>query len=292
MKNLFWTRIEYGKRFDTMTSAVTDAGTINAVIGLAREAGRKIMEIYDSGEFATEIKSDDSPLTAADLASNKIILEGLKNISDYPVLSEETPVDWKTRKNWRTFWLVDPLDGTKDFIAKNGQFTVNIALIENNAPVLGVIHIPADGTTYWAFHGGGAFRDGVRITNDGKRGVLVGADSVFHSTAATAAFFEKHNITDIRRIGSWIKYCRLAEGAIDIYPRLNGTKEWDTAAGQVILEEAACSMIDIATICGAATMRHSNGDGATTGKPLRYNKPDIRNNHFIAMRNNLMETFL
>jgi 3'(2'), 5'-bisphosphate nucleotidase len=228
------------------------------------------MEIYESGDFGTQIKEDNSPLTRADTASNELFLERLPQISDYPVVSEETSVDYETRKKWDTFWLLDPLDGTKDFIAKNGQFTVNIALIRGNAPVLGVVHIPARNETYWAERGKGAYKDGRKIFNNSTRKDLIACDSMFHSTKETAAYLEKHHITQIKRFGSSIKLCKIAEGEIDIYPRLNGTKEWDTAAGQVILLEAGCKIIDI-----------------TTGENLVYNKPDIRNNHFIAARNSL-----
>jgi 3'(2'), 5'-bisphosphate nucleotidase len=190
-------------------------------------------------------------------------------------VSEECAVEYGIRKNWDKFWLIDPLDGTKDFIAKNGQFTVNIALIDGETPVLGVIYVPASNEMYWAENGGGAYRDcdaggSSRIYNSSQRTDLIASDSVFHSSAETKAFLKKNNITQIKRFGSSLKYCRLAEGEIDIYPRFNGTKEWDTAAGQVILYEAGCKIIDL-----------------NTKQNLKYNKPDIRNNFFIAMRGDL-----
>jgi 3'(2'), 5'-bisphosphate nucleotidase len=243
---------------------------INSIILLTKIAGKKIIELYNSGDFETEIKSDNSPLTNADLASNKIIMDGLKRISDYPIVSEEAMIEYDIRKKWNMFWLVDPLDGTKDFIAKNGQFTINIALIDGNIPVLGIVHIPAQNSTYWAEKGRGAYKDGLKIYNSSTRTDLIASDSIFHSSAETLDFLAKHHIRQIKRFGSSIKLCKLAEGEIDLYPRFNGTKEWDTAAGQAILGEAGCMIIDV-----------------TTGKNIAYNKPDIRNNYFVAMRNDL-----
>jgi 3'(2'), 5'-bisphosphate nucleotidase len=248
------------------------------IIEIARLAGKKILEIYESGDFDVSVKDDASPLTRADLASNEIISAGLKRISGYPVVSEEAAVGYAERKNWERFWLVDPLDGTKDFIARNGQFTVNIALIYGDEPLLGVIYIPPSDELYWAERGGGAYRvfsgydskHWQKIYNSSRRTDLIAGDSVFHSSDETKAFLEKNRITRIKRYGSSLKYCRLAEGEIDIYPRFNGTKEWDTAAGQVILSEAGCKIIDL-----------------TTKQNLKYNKPDMRNNFFIAMRGDL-----
>jgi 3'(2'), 5'-bisphosphate nucleotidase len=268
---------------------------LHKMMEIARQAGEKILEIYNSENIEIKLKDDMSPVTLGDLEANEIITRGLKQISGFPIVSEEALVEYKTRKNWETFFLVDPLDGTKDFIAKNGQFTVNIALIEGETPVLGVIYIPAAGDMYWAERGGGAYRargygcaasgDGAsedavsgrtafpkyeRIYNSSRRTDLTASDSVFHSSAETKTFLEKNNITQIKRFGSSLKYCRLAEGEIDIYPRFNGTKEWDTAAGQALLREAGCKIIDL-----------------TTKQTLKYNKPDIRNNFFIAMRDDL-----
>jgi 3'(2'), 5'-bisphosphate nucleotidase len=239
---------------------------------LVHLAGGSILEIYNSGNLGIITKEDNSPLTQADCVSNKILLDGLYRILDCPVLSEETPVNYEIRRNWQKFWLVDPLDGTKDFIAGNGMFTVNIALIEDGLPILGIIYLPATDTTYYAEKGRGASRNGKRIYNNSTRSGkdLIAADSMFHSTQDTREFLRKNGITRIKRYGSSLKYGKLAEGEIDLYPRLNGTKEWDTAAGQIILEEAGCMMVAM-----------------TTSKPLKYNKPDIKNCFFLAMRNNL-----
>jgi 3'(2'), 5'-bisphosphate nucleotidase len=243
---------------------------INEVIKIAREAGNAIMKIYLEPEFEVITKEDDSPLTKADLVSDQIIAKGLSHISPYPILSEENYIEFSERKNWNKFWLVDPLDGTKDFIDRNGEFTINIALIEQSKPVLGVLLAPAIGLLYHAEKGKGAFCNGNPIKNTSKRNDLVGSDSRHHSTKETIHFFEKHRIYQVIKFGSAVKFGKLAEGIIDIYPRLNGTKEWDTAAGQIICNEADCKLVD-----------------CVTGKEIVYNKENIKNNFFIASRNDL-----
>jgi 3'(2'), 5'-bisphosphate nucleotidase len=245
---------------------------IQKVISIAKEASREILEIYNSSDLDINFKSDNSPVTKADLISNKVITTGLKKISSYPIVTEESPIPYNTRKEWNKFWLVDPLDGTKDFINKNGQFTINIALIEKNKPVLGVVYIPVENDVYYAELGKGAYKNGKKIFNNSDRIDLIGTDSNFHSTQETQSFFKRYNINNIKRFGSSIKICKLSEGYIDIYPRLNGTKEWDTAATHIIANEAGCSLIDI-----------------NTEKELIYNKPKIENNFFVALRNNLKE---
>jgi len=211
-----------------------------------------------------------SPLTMADITSNNIIIEELKKISDYPIFTEESIVDYKIRKDWDTFWLVDPLDGTKDFISKTGEFTINIALITNGRPILGVVLIPTTGDVYYAQLGQGAFKNGNLIFNNSTREKLIGADSIFHSSEETKAFFIKHDICDIKKYGSSLKICKLAEGEIDVYPRFNGTKEWDTAASHIIANEAGCKLVDV-----------------ITKKELIYNKEKYKNNFFVASRNDL-----
>lgn len=243
---------------------------INKVIEIARNASTEIIKIYNSNQFDIQLKDDDSPLTAADVLSHNIIVEGLEQISDFPIMSEENIVEYSTRKNWDKFWLIDPLDGTKDFIAKNGDFTINIALIENNQPILGVVFLPFHQDVYSAELGKGAYKNNKRIFNDSKRDKLIGADSNFYSTKEMKDFFDFYHIEDVRKIGSSIKICKLAEGDIDVYPRLNETKEWDTAATHIIANEAGCKLIDI-----------------ITKKELVYNKENYRNNFFIASRNDL-----
>lgn len=243
---------------------------IEHVKNIAYEAGEAILDVYKGVNPKVKYKKDTSPVTEADIVSNEIIIKGLKEFSDIPILSEETEVPYEERKNWKKFWLVDPLDGTKDFLVKNGQFTVNIALIENRKPVLGVILIPAENLCYWAEIGKGAFRNGEKIYNNSKRTDLIGSDSNFHSTEETKAFYAKHDVKEIKRYGSALKFCKLAEGEIDVYARLNGTMEWDTGAGHIIMNEGGCKIID-----------------TETNAELTYNKEILRNNHFIACREDL-----
>jgi 3'(2'), 5'-bisphosphate nucleotidase len=243
---------------------------LNQIIKVAELAGDKILEIYTSAHFQIQNKHDESPLTIADIASNKIILENLRKISDIPIVSEEAYVEYEIRKNWDKFWLIDPLDGTKDFIAKNDEFTVNIALIEGGKPVLGIVYAPALKLMYYAQNGRGAFKNGKRIFNDSFRDDLIATDSNFHSSKETLAFLAKNRITHIKKFGSALKFGKLAEGEIDINPRFNGSKEWDTAAGHAILNEAGCKLLDL-----------------TTKNEMAYNKQDIRNNYFIALRMDL-----
>ena len=243
---------------------------VNKVIKIVKQASDGIMGIYMNSDFDTITKDDNSPVTKADIVANRIIIDGLSDISNYPIVTEETPVKYDIRKNWDKFWLVDPLDGTKDFIAKNNEFTINIALIEYNKPILGVVYIPVSNDIYYATLNKGAFKNNNKIYNYSNRIDLIGSDSNFHSTIETLEFFKKNNIKNIKKFGSSIKICKLAEGEIDIYPRLNGTKEWDTAASHIIANEAGCKLIDI-----------------ETKKELVYNKKDIKNNFFIASRNDL-----
>ena len=243
---------------------------IQKVISISKKASLEIMKIYNSADFDINTKDDNSPVTKADLVANKIIIDGLKAISDYPILTEESPIDYAVRQAWTKYWLVDPLDGTKDFIAKNGGFTINIALVENHKPILGVVYIPINNDVYYAQLNNGAFKNGTKIYNNSTRKNLIASDSNFHSTKEVQNFFIKNNIINIKKYGSSIKICKLAEGEIDIYPRLNGTKEWDTAATHIIANEAGCKLIDV-----------------ITKKELVYNKENIKNNFFIASRNNL-----
>ena len=240
---------------------------INNIINIAKEAGKIIMSYYANNEISFSYKEDNSPLTVADLASNKFIIKKLKVDYNFPIITEETPIEYNQRKKWPYFWLVDPLDGTKDFIEKNDQFTVNIALIKNNRPILGVVHMPVFGNTYWAEQSKGAFKNGKKIFNNSKRQKLIGTDSLFHSTKETKLFFQRNNIKNICKYGSSLKLCKLAEGEVDIYPRLNGTKEWDTAASDIIVLEAGCAIV-----------------GYPHRKKLVYNKKTFQNPFFVAYR--------
>ena len=243
---------------------------IKQIIRIAEMAGNIVMSSYDDDRVNISLKKDKSPLTNADIASNEYIVSELKNYFSYPILTEESPVSYNARKSWTKFWLVDPLDGTKDFIEKNDEFTVNIALINNHRPVLGVVNVPALGITYWAEKGEGAYKNGKRIYNKSNRKNLIGTDSRFHSTKETKEFFKNNSIKKVVRYGSSLKLCKLAEGEIDIYPRLNGTKEWDTAASDILLSEACCSLVSY-----------------PDRKNLVYNKLKIVNPFFVASRNGL-----
>jgi len=220
------------------------------VCNVAIEAGNEILNFYNN-DIEVVHKEDLSPLTKADLASNKIILESLTKLnSNIPILSEESLVDWSIRKNWKKYWLVDPLDGTKEFIKKNGEFTVNIALIEGNNPILGVVYVPAKSFLYLAEKNKGSFKT---ITKDklknleGIKKILVSSKvnraRVIGSRSHSNAIFdnwvkEKFPNADIVQAGSSLKFCLIAEGEADIYPRFGPTSEWDIAAGHMIVNEA------------------------------------------------------
>jgi 3'(2'), 5'-bisphosphate nucleotidase len=244
---------------------------VEEIIKLIREAGTEVLKVYNSDDYQVETKSDNSPLTKADLLSNEILMEGLVKIVSLPVLSEEVLVDYNLRKDWNKFWIIDPLDGTKDFIAKNDEFTINVALIEDNVPILGFIYAPALGDLYWGKKNGGSYKNGQKIFNNSKRNELIGTHSRFHSNPETAAFFTNNNISIIKEFGSALKFCKLAEGVVDIYPRYTGSVEWDIAAGDIILQEAGCKMLDL-----------------LSKKEFRYNRKDLLNSYFIAARYGLL----
>jgi len=242
-----------------------------AFLEIANNAGKVILQFYIDNIEVT-VKGDDSPLTKADLAAHHIIVDALKELTpDTPVISEESGIpNYAERKNWNQFWLVDPLDGTKEFIKKNGEFTVNIALIEHGIPVFGVVHIPALDVTYWGKRGEGAFK----IDKDGKT-VQIFSQSPDLDKPLTVVSSRSHGSDTLddtlagygirvgKKIpaGSSLKFCLVAEGSADIYPRMGPTMEWDTAAGD-------------------AVYRYSGKNGERYS-PLTYNKPDLRNGSFI-----------
>lgn len=240
------------------------------IVKIAREAGDKILEIYNR-DFTVDTKSDESPVTEADVAAEKIILAGLQQITpDIPVLAEESVAAGRIPDlTGGIFWLVDPLDGTKEFVHKRGEFTVNIALIENNRPTMGVIHVPVKGSTYWAEGPGKAFiedEDGKRpiTTREAPADGLTVVASRSHRTAETDEYISKFKVADLVSAGSSLKLCLLAEGKADLYPRLGRTMEWDIGAGQAILE-AAGGVVE--TLDGA---------------PLGYGKDGHDNPYFVA----------
>jgi 3'(2'), 5'-bisphosphate nucleotidase len=245
---------------------------LDDVIALAHAAGEAILQVYQT-DFNVISKSDESPLTLADQMAEKIINEGLRNASQWPILSEESPLSsFEERKNWDYYWLVDPLDGTKEFVKKNGEFTVNIALIENHIPVLGVVYQPTTQKTYFAAHRIGAYQQEKDLPSKSistrvlqpEEICIVGSRS--HITEDLRKFMAcLGNDVAIKSIGSSLKICLIAEGQADLYPRLGLTSEWDTAAAHCVLEEAGGHLTDL---------RLSS---------LRYNMKDsLLNPHFIA----------
>ena len=238
---------------------------------IAAAAGDAIMRVY-GGEFAVQQKEDESPLTLADLESQRVILAGLSALTPgVPVLSEESAqAPWAERRTWRELWIVDPLDGTREFVRRNGEFTVNIALVAEHEPVLGVIAAPAQSVLYWGAAGCGAYRvsrgaaqTAIRVTPARDPVRVVGSRS--HGSAQTAAYLGTLSRYIATGIGSSLKFCLLAEGNADLYPRFGPTSEWDTAAGQAILEAAGGQVTRL------------------DGHRLRYNcRESLQNGDFIA----------
>jgi len=215
-----------------------------ALMPIVANAGAAIMRVYDAG-FTVQHKEDDSPLTLADLESQRVIIEGLNEVTpDIPILSEESAqAPWDERQRWRELWVVDPLDGTREFVKRNGEFTVNIALVVEHEPVLGVVSAPAQGLLFWGASGVGAFshpRGGaqvpIHVSEPHHPLRVVGSRS--HAHAATAGYLARLGLHVMRGIGSSLKFCLVASGEADLYPRFGPTSEWDTAAGQALLEAA------------------------------------------------------
>jgi len=225
---------------------------LNKIEQTAVKAGKAILEIYHSADFGVEMKSDDSPLTKADLAAHNIIVADLEKITpDVPVLSEESAdIPFSERSKWNKYWLVDPLDGTKEFIKKNGEFTVNIALIENQQPILSVVYVPVQEIAYTAAKGYGAFKkvDGERIqihSHKPSRNTPVVVGSRSHISAEVKTYLDKLGEHEMTAMGSSLKFCLVAEGIADLYPRLGLTSEWDTAAAQCIVEQAGGHVVTL-----------------------------------------------
>lgn len=225
------------------------ADLLPPVFDIALEAGRRILQVYDSADFGVTHKQDDSPLTRADLAAHGCIVNALHALTpDIPVLSEEdADIPYTTRRAWTRYWLVDPLDGTKEFIKRNGDFTVNIALIENGLPVLGVVHAPALALSYFAAEGAGAFcmRQGARTPIQTRPCPAIPALVVSrsHQDATLEAFLAAAPPHEAVSRGSSLKFCQVAEGSADLYPRTGPTSEWDTGAGQCVAEQAGARVI-------------------------------------------------
>ena len=253
--------------------------TINEI---AIAAGQAILEVYHHSDFSQVVnfKADDSPLTLADEASHKVIAPALqKHYPDIPVISEEgKDISYETRQGWEYFWLVDPLDGTKEFIKRNGQFTVNIALIHNHRPVLGVIYTPVTEELYFATQEGyaedvtpGAYKKmgdqeavALHVRSSSENRVAVRSSS--HASEEEDQVLKQYHVTESMSRGSSLKFCMVAEGKADLYYRHGPTMEWDTAAGQAIVEGAG------------GTMYQENSD-----RPFTYNKESLRNSGFLVL---------
>ena len=257
---------------------------LHTAIEASLEAGKAILEIYHSGEFDIEIKGDNSPLTKADKVAHNVIVSYLEK-TDIPILSEEgKEMPYVERKNWKQLWIVDPIDGTKEFIKRNGEFTVNIALIANQKTVLGVIFVPVSGDLYFSQKELGSFKITIDLNNYSIENMLEGAyklplqreDKTFtvvasrsHMSPETEAYVaemkEKHGVVNLISKGSSLKLCMVAEGTADCYPRFALTMEWDTAAGQAICEHAGFKVIDW-----------------KTKEDMLYNREELLNNWFLV----------
>ena len=246
---------------------------LDQIIDLSKQAGHEIMKVYAT-EFDVTKKDDNSPLTKADMAAHNTIVAGLKHLDiQYPILSEESAsISFEQRSSWQTYWLVDPLDGTREFVKRNGEFTVNIALISEHRPILGVIYTPVTEICYFACQSKGAFKQNkgdlpVAIHTKQKQPeltVIVGSRS--HQGDSLTHFLQKVGNHEIVSMGSSLKSCLVAEGQADIYPRLGPTSEWDTAAAQCIVEEAGGALVD------------------TQGNTLLYNTKDsLLNPNFLVV---------
>jgi len=243
------------------------------VVNIAEKASDAILEIYNSEDFGVETKDDESPLTLADKASHNVIVAELAALTpDIPILSEESrTVAWETRSQWDEYWLIDPLDGTKEFIKRNGEFTVNIALVQGHKAVLGVVHVPVQQRCFYGYQGGGSFEKNtageirsIHATEQARNPVrVVGSRS--HRGELLDAYLERLGEHEMVPMGSSLKLCLVALGEADVYPRLGLTSEWDTAAAQAVVECAGGKVVQ------------------TSGSPLLYNaKEDILNPFFIV----------
>jgi 3'(2'), 5'-bisphosphate nucleotidase len=243
------------------------------VAAIAQAAGREILEVYTHGEAAATLKADDSPLTVADLRSQRLIVSALAELTPgVPVLSEEAAQQpWAERSHWARHWLVDPLDGTREFLSRNGEFTVNIALIEAHAPVLGVVHVPVSDTTYRGVPGEGAWREVAGAPAQALHAATRAADPVrvvgsrSHRGDSLEGFLARLGSHELKAVGSSLKFCLVAEGAADVYPRLGPTSEWDTAAGHAVAIAAGGTVVEL------------------DGRPLRYNtREGVLNPFFVV----------
>ena len=241
-----------------------------AILALAREAGRATMTYYDGAPNEVREKDDRSPVTLADEVAHGILVEGLRRLDpDTPVVSEEAEAaNWEARQGWQRFWLVDPLDGTKEFIKRRAEFTVNLGLIERGEPVFGVVLAPALNLLYWAAKGEGAWREErggaaerIYSTAPAPGTPLTVVESLSHPSAELEEYLKTIPVARRVKAGSSLKFCWVADGRADVYPRLGPTMEWDVAAGDCIYRQS--------------------GRSGERPSPLTYNKPDLRNPSFV-----------
>lgn len=261
---------------------------LSTLLRLALDAGKAILEVYETA-FNVEIKEDRSPLTLADKRSNEILCKGLKEIGGIPIMSEEIKqLPYEERKSWKSFWLVDPLDGTKEFIKRNGEFTVNVALIDGTNPVFGLIYVPVTGKFYYAIKGQGSYTFALSDSDtipDNYNAILAISKKLpiekrpageynivasrSHMSPQTEAYINaekgKHAVVNIVSAGSSLKFCLVAEGKADAYPRFGPTMEWDTGAGHIIVTETGKKLVRCDTM-----------------DTLTYNKPDLLNPDFLV----------
>ena len=251
------------------------ASLLPHVVALARAAGRAILEVYE-GSFEVHAKDDGSPLTAADLAANRVLLDGLRALTPgVPIVSEEqTLAPFEERRTWPRHWLIDPLDGTREFVARSDDFSVNVALVEGGAPRLGVVHVPVGEVSYaggaglgaWRARGDGASEPiGVRRPDGDELVVLTSRRHFDERTRAFIARLGERHAVRVEQRGSALKACLVASGEAHLYPRMGPSWEWDTAASQAVLEAAG------GVLCAAGGR-----------EPLRYGKRDLRNPAFYA----------
>src|SRR5690554_4163738 len=263
------------------TQNLLNARAAREVAKICERAGDAIMELYPKRNISLRFKSDDTPVTKADFAAHRVVVDGLRAFTPgIPVLSEESVrIPWRTRQTWDVYWLVDPLDGTKEFVKKNDDFTVNVALIRDGKPIMGVIYAPVYGLTYWGVQGMGAFKESAQgfapigvsrrdipridAPASDKTSPLSIIVSRSHIRGANAQFMtdmeQIYRAPRLLRVGSSLKLCMIAEGKADVYPRMGPTSEWDIAAGQCILEQAGGLVHGL------------------DGQPLRYNKANLLN---------------
>jgi 3'(2'), 5'-bisphosphate nucleotidase len=249
----------------------------DALMPITALAGAAIMAVYDR-TFTVEHKLDNSPLTLADLDSQRVITEGLRRLTpDIPILSEESAqAPWSERRAWRELWVVDPLDGTREFVKRNGEFTINIALVVDHEAVLGVVAAPAQRLLYWGAAGVGAFRrrEGdtalpIKVAPPAAPLRVVGSRS--HMSPQTAVYLEKLPPYELTAIGSSLKFCLLAEGGAELYPRFGPTSEWDTAAGQALLEAAGGHV----TRLDGHRLRYNCRESLINGDFVAYSHPSV-----------------